>query len=351
MGVAAPFIAMAGIGAGASYLAAKSAPKPPTPIRSLPEGQSAVSRFKPTNYMSIMNTLMGDKMEIIKDINGRMNISISNPKGSNVKIAPDRNIPEQALAVIMLSESMTDLGNAIEEMERTSPYLIPQNQELINSYKTAVNNALDRGFDFKQQSIDGKLSKMGLSNSSTALGVQIALARERANAMAEAELKQAELAQGLKQQAIGNLVTRGNMLQNQTNTELDRFKAENATGLQLRGQDIQKDIAEASLAQDRQKFLTAAGIDALNTGNQQSIKAGVVDAKRVDSLNNAQYQRYELMPRNPWQAAGNVYVGDALSGVVDSVKNTITGENLPVKVDESKEGLPWLNKGLNLFKK
>ena len=165
MGVAAPFIGMAAVGAGASYLAAKSAPKPPAPIRSLPEGQSAVSRFKPTNYMSIMNTLMGDKMEIIKDINGRMNISISNPKGSNVKIAPDRNIPEQALAVIMLSESMTDLGNAIEEMERTSPYLIPQNQELINSYKTAVNNALDRGFDFKQQSIDGKLSKMGLSNS------------------------------------------------------------------------------------------------------------------------------------------------------------------------------------------
>lgn len=312
MGVAAPFIAMAGIGAGASYLAAKSAPKPPTPIRSLPEGQSAVSRFKPTNYMSIMNTLMGDKMEIIKDINGRMNISISNPKGSNVKIAPDRNIPEQALAVIMLSESMTDLGNAIEEMERTSPYLIPQNQELINSYKTAVNNALDRGFDFKQQAIDTKLSKMGLTNSSTALGVQVALAREKANAYAEAELKQAELAQGLKQQAIGNLMNRGKLLESQANTELARFGTETGNQMQLRGQDIQKEIALSTLDQDRQKFLTAAGIDTLNTGNQQTINAGAVDANRVAGLNNAQYQRYS-MTSNPMREMFGTF-GGALAG-------------------------------------
>ena len=312
MGAAVPFVAMAAAGAGASYLAAKSAPKPPTPIRSLPEGQSAVSRFKPTNYMSIMNTLMGDQMEIIKDVNGRMNISISNPKGSNVKIAPDRNIPEQALAVIMLSESMTDLGNAIEEMEQTSPYLIPQNQELINSYKTAVNNALDRGFDFKQQAIDTKLSKMGLTNSSTALGVQVALARERANAMAEAELKQAELAQGLKQQAISNIMNRGKLLSEQGKIEVDRFKAESAIGAELRDQDFKKEIALTSLDQDRQKFLTAAGLDALNTGNQQSINAGAVDASRVAGLNNAQYQKYS-MTSNPMREMFGTF-GGALAG-------------------------------------
>lgn len=359
MGVAAalPVVGKALLGGAVSYGVGRalgggrSTPKPPTPIRNLTESESIASKYKPINFVSVMDSLRGDKLDIVRGVDGKININFTNPNGKTTRTSPERNVDERAAAVIVLSEAMTRLGNAIEEMERTSPYLIPQNQELIDSYKTAVNNALDRGFDFKQQSIDGKLSKMGLSNSSTALGVQIALARERANAMAEAELKQAELAQGLKQQAIGNLVTRGKLIQDQANTELDRFKAENATGLQLRGQDIQKDIAEASLAQDRQKFLTAAGLDALNTGNQQSINAGVVDARRVDSLNNAQYQRYGLMPRNPWQAAGNVYVGDALSGIVDSVKNTITGENLPIKVDESKEGLPWLNKGLNLFKK
>ena len=333
MGVAAPFIGMAAVGAGASYLAAKSAPKPPAPIRSLPEGQSAVSRFKPTNYMSIMNTLMGDQMEIIKDINGRMNISISNPKGSNVKIGPDRNIPEQALAVIMLSESMTDLGNAIEEMERTSPYLIPQNQELIDSYKTAVNNALDRGFDFKQQSIDGKLSKMGLSNSSTALGVQIALARERANAMAEAELKQAELAQGLKQQAIGNLVTRGKLMQDQANTELARFGTETGNQMQLRGQDIQREIAQSTLEQDRQKFLTAAGIDAFNAANNQALNAENVDTNKINSLNNAQNAQYDRT-RKPFSEALGTLGGSLMTAGTNFIGQSYFEKAFP---DENKK--------------
>ena len=335
MGVAAPFIGMAAVGAGASYLAAKSAPKPPAPIRSLPEGQSAVSRFKPTNYMSIMNTLMGDQMEIIKDINGRMNISISNPKGSNVKIAPDRNIPEQALAVIMLSESMTDLGNAIEEMERTSPYLIPQNQELINSYKTAVNNALDRGFDFKQQSIDGKLSKMGLSNSSTALGVQIALARERANAMAEAELKQAELAQGLKQQAISNIMNRGKLLSEQGKIEVDRFKAESAIGAELRDQDFKKEIALTSLEQDRQKFLTAAGIDAFNAANNQALNAENVDTNKINSLNNAQNAQYDRT-RKPFSEALGTLGGSLMSAGTNFVGKTLFEDAFPNKNREKK---------------
>ena len=325
MGVAAPFIGMAAVGAGASYLAAKSAPKPPAPIRSLPEGQSAVSRFKPTNYMSIMNTLMGDQMEIIKDVNGRMNISIGNAKGRSVVPLQERNIPEQALAVIMLSESMTDLGNAIEEMERTSPYLIPQNQELIDSYRTAVNNALDRGFDFRQQAIDTKLSKMGLSNSSTALGVQIALARERANAMAEAELKQAELAQGLKQQAISNLVTRGKLIQDQANTEMERFKAENTTGLQLRGQDIQREIAQSTLEQDRQKFLTAAGIDAFNAANNQALNAENVDTNKINSLNNAQNAQFDRT-RKPFSEALGTLGGSLMSAGTNFMGQSIFEE-------------------------
>lgn len=332
MGVAAalPIVGKALLGGAVSYGVGKalgggrSAPKPPPPITSLPESQAIANQYKPINFVSIMDGLMGDKLDVVRGVDGRISMNFTNPNGKTTRMSPERNIDERAVEVIALSSAMTRLGNAIEEMERTSPYLIPQNQELINSYKTAVNNALDRGFDFKQQAIDTKLSKMGLTNSSTALGVQLALAREKANAYAEAELKQAQLAQGLKQQAIGNLVTRGKLIQDQANTELARFGTETGNQMQLRGQDIQKDIANATLAQDRQKFLTAAGIDALNTGNQQSINAGAVDASRIASLNNVQYQGYGLMPRNPWQASGNVFIGDALSGIVDSVKSGIT---------------------------
>lgn len=272
--------------------------QPPAPIRQLSASESIASKYTPINFVSIMDGLMGDKLDVVRGVDGKISMNFTNPNGRTARMSPERNIDERAVEVIALSSAMTRLGNAIEEMERTNPYLIPQNQDLINSYRTAVNNAMDRGFDFKQQAIDTKLSKMGLTNSSTALGVQVALAREKANAYAEAELKQAELAQGLKQQAIGNLMNRGKLLESQANTELARFGTETGNQMQLRGQDIQKEIALSTLDQDRQKFLTAAGIDALNTGNQQTINAGAVDANRVAGLNNAQYQRYS-MTSNP----------------------------------------------------
>jgi hypothetical protein len=272
--------------------------QPPPPIRQLSASESIASKYTPINFVSIMDGLMGDKLDVVRGVDGKISMNFTNPNGRTSRMSPERNIDERAVEVIALSEAMTRLGTAIEQLEATSPYLIPQNQDLINSYKTAVSSALDRGFDFKQQAIDTKLSKMGLTNSSTALGVQVALAREKANAMAEAELKQAELAQGLKQQAIGNIMNRGKLLESQANTELGRFATETGNQMQLRGQDIQKEIALSTLDQDRQKFLTAAGLDAMNAGNQQTINAGAVDANRVAGLNNAQYNRY-AMTSNP----------------------------------------------------
>ena len=277
--------------------------QPPAPIRQLSASESIASKYTPINFVSIMDGLMGDKLDVVRGVDGKISMNFTNPNGRTARMSPERNIDERAVEVIALSSAMTRLGNAIEQLEQTSPYLIPQNQDLINSYRTAVNNAMDRGFDFKQQAIDTKLSKMGLTNSSTALGVQVALAREKANAYAEAELKQAELAQGLKQQAIGNLMNRGKLLESQANTELGRFATETGNQMQLRGQDIQKEIALSTLDQDRQKFLTAAGIDALNTGNQQTINAGAVDANRVASLNNAQYQQFDRRS-DPWGDMG-----------------------------------------------
>ena len=149
--------------------------QPPAPIRQLSASESIASKYTPINFVSIMDGLMGDKLDVGRGVDGKISMNFTNPNGRTARMSPERNIDERAIEVIALSSAMTRLGNVIVEMERTSPYLIPQNQELINSYKTAVNNAFDRGFDFKQQAIDTKLSKMGLSSSSTALGVQVAL--------------------------------------------------------------------------------------------------------------------------------------------------------------------------------
>lgn len=325
--------------------------QPPAPIRQLSASESIASKYTPINFVSIMDGLMGDKLDVVRGVDGKISMNFTNPNGRTARMSPERNIDERAVEVIALSSAMTRLGNAIEEMERTNPYLIPQNQDLINSYRTAVNNAMDRGFDFKQQAIDTKLSKMGLTNSSTALGVQVALAREKANAYAEAELKQAELAQGLKQQAIGNLVTRGGMMQDQANTELGRFATETGNQMQLRGQDIQKDIAQATLEQDRQKFLTAAGLDALNAGNQQAINAGAVDANRVASLNNAQYQRYS-MTSNPMREMLGAFTSAAAGGLGTALTGGIVNKFFNKPTETAVGDFAWRKQpSLNLFNK
>lgn len=322
-----------GVGAASSSGAFKGAfgrpQQPPPPITSLPENQQIANQYKPINFASIMDELSGDKLEIVRGVDNRVSLNFANSRGrvnldepANINLPAVRQIrgraiDERASEVIALSAAMTRLGNAIEQMETTSPYLIPQNQELINSYRTAVTGALNRGFDFKQQAIDQKLTKMGLANSSTAMGVQIALAREKATAYAESELKQAELAQNLKQQALGNLNQRGQLLNSQANTALNRFATETSNQLQLRGQDMQADLATQTLEQQRaseqaklglertnildrrRAMMLQAGADLFNGGNQSAINARQVDNNALMDANQNQMTAFNSRPRDP----------------------------------------------------
>lgn len=350
MGVAVPFIAKAAIGAIAGGIVAsksgafRSPQQPPPPITSLPENQQIANQYKPINFASIMDELSGDKLEIVRGVDNRLSLNFANSRGrvnldepANINLPAVRQIrgraiDERASEVIALSAAMTRLGNAIEQMETTSPYLIPQNQELINSYRTAVQGALDRGFDFKQQAIDQKLTKMGLANSSTAMGVQIALAREKATAYAESELKQAELAQNLKQQALGNLNTRGQLLNAQANTALTRFATETSNQLQLREQDMRADLATQALEQqraseqarlglertnilDRRKALMlGAATDLFNGGNQNAINSRLVDNNALNNANQIQLAAFNSRPRDPMKELLTAGIGAGIGG-------------------------------------
>lgn len=317
---------------------------PPRLATEAPESQQIANKIPPINFASIMDSLTGDQLDIIRGVDGKVALTFGNnsgridldrpvdARGVNINLPAvrqirGRDIDERAVEVVALSQAMTRLGAAIEQMESTSPYLIPQNQELINSYRTAVEGALDRGFNFRQQSIDQKLTKMGLINSSTAFGVQVALAREKANTYAEAELKQAELAQGLKQQAIGNLNTRGQLLNAQANTELNRFATETSNQLQVRGQDMQSDLATQQLEQqqaatkatlqlqsnqqteDRRRNMLAVGTDLFNQGTAHALGARQIENNAIANFNSAEINRFNAIPINPWKKFGYDQIG------------------------------------------
>lgn len=315
-----------------------------------------------------MDSLTGDQLDIIRGTDGKVALTFGNNSGridldrpvdaGNVNVnlpalrqIRGRNIDERAVEVVALSQAMTRLGAAIEQMEATSPYLIPQNQELITSYRNAVQGALDRGFDFRQQAIDQKLTKMGLINSSTAFGVQVSLAREKANAYAEAELKQAQLAEGLKQQAIGNLHKRGDQLTQQAGVELNRFATETSNQLQLRSQDMQADLevqrleqqqaaaqaalqlqanqqrintefANKGILEGRRRNMLAAGTDLFNQGTSQAIGARQVENNAIANNNFVELERYG-MRANPWGEMGAKFGTNLLGGLGTNLGNSM----------------------------
>ena len=360
---------VAGVAGGALGLFASGQDDEPPAIKtSLPESQQIANKIPPINFASIMDTLTGDNLDIIRGTDGKVALTFGNNSGridlerpvdaGNVNVnlpavrqIRGRNIDERAVEVIALSQAMTRLGTAIEQMERTSPYLIAENQDLINSYRTAVQGALDRGFDFRQQAIDQKLTKMGLINSSTAFGVQVALAREKANAYAEAELKQAELAQGLKQQSIANLHQRSDQIGKNAAIELNRFGTETSNQLQVRAQDMQADLdvqrleqqkaaAQAALSlqanqqridtefgnkqvsEGRRRNMLAVGTELFNQGTSHSIGARSVENNAITNNNALELQRYG-MRANPWGDFANNFATRTLGNIGDNFFNSM----------------------------
>ena len=283
------------------------------------------NKFEPINFTSIFDEISKDKLDIIRGLDGKLNLQFSNSnnridlnapvqaRGVDTRLPAINRLSERAAGVVALSQAMTRLGNTIEQMENTSPYLIPQNQELINSFRTASEQALDRGFDFRQYAIDQKLAKYGLQNSSTAFGMQVALAREKANAYSELELKQAELAQGLKQQSLANLQQRGQLLGENANVELNRFAAESQNQLaneemiqrqamakrqlelQNEEQRLATEFANRNMLEQRRARMAELGLNAFNQGNQQAIGARQTDNNAIAQQNQDQLQRFQNM--------------------------------------------------------
>ena len=113
----------------------------------------------------------------------------------------------------------------------------------------------------------------------------------------------------------------------------------------LREQDIKREVAHASLEQDRQKFLTAAGVDMFNNANYNALQAANIDNNAINDLNNANIQAYDRT-RNPLAEVMNTAGGALVSGGINYGLNQLFAKNEPVA------DFAWKNPpSLNLFKK
>lgn len=345
MGPALPFMAVA-----AAFAATDDGlmpDKPPPVINQAPN--PIAHKFEPINFTSVFDELSKDKLDIIRGMDGKLNLKFSNSDGRidlstpvragnvSTKLPAINPLDERAAGVVALSQAMGRLTTSVEEMERANPYLIEQNQGLINSFREASTRAIDRGFDFRQHAIDQKLSKMGLGESSTAFGVQVALAREKANAYSDLELKQAELAQGLKQQSLSNLHQRGDLLGKNAGVELEKYNSESRNQLanqqliqqqavaekelELKNEEqrIATDFGNKKMADERRKNMAQLGLYGMTNNNQQSILAQGTDNNAIAQQNNANLNQFALKPSNPWKDMAMDTIGNIAGAVTGGI--------------------------------
>jgi hypothetical protein len=200
----------------------------------------------------------------------RNRIPLDSPLNVNdvdVNLPSVRELPpfelRYAAQVANLTGQLRNLQDTIQTLEMTAPELIPQNAPLINAFKEASQKAMDKGFDIRKNGLDKKLTQMGLAKSSTALGAQIALARERNDAEINNALQIAQLGQSTKQQTISNAFDLGKQIVSEASVELNKYGMESSNELNARNQDLglsqllqQRGIQQAhlNLGKEQQKL-------------------------------------------------------------------------------------------------
>ena len=332
-----PAIAAVAIGAGAAAMFSDDDDEAPAITRTKYQPTKAVDEFKPINAMKWMDAISGEEFAFIRDREGNLSVHTRDISGKPAIDAPiamnnlDLRLPEvgklaefnnrYAAAVATLTGELRTLQDTIGVIENTAPELIPQNKALIDSFKAASQKAADKGFDIRRNGIDSKLRQMGLANSSTALGAEIALARERVDSETNNALQVAELGHKTKQQTIANQYQLGQQIVQTAGVELNRYNSESQNELAARGQDLGREQlvqqrgseqARLNLANEQMRISTElatrqlragvmqarnptnAAVHLLTQGNNQAIHAIQGDNQAMHNLNLAELGQSQL---------------------------------------------------------
>lgn len=297
---------------------------PYTPTQVAPE-------FKPINSMNWFDNISGEQFSFVRDREGNLTVNTRDLSGREAVDAPinmnavNTNLPEvgnlaqfnnrYAAAVATLTGELRNLSNTISVIENTAPELIAQNRPIIDAFKTASQKAMDKGFDIRRNGIDKRLREMGLAGSSTALGAEIALARERVDTEINRNLQVAELGNRTKQQTLATQFQLGQQIVNQAAVEMNRYNSESQNELTARGQDLGREQlvqqrgseqARLNMAQEQMRIATElssrqlrmglmqarnptnAAVSMITNTNQQAIQAAGSDNNAMHNRNLAE---------------------------------------------------------------
>lgn len=344
---------------------------PYTPTQVAPE-------FKPINSMNWFDNISGEQFSFVRDREGNLTVNTRDLSGREAVDTPinmnavNANLPEvgnlaqfnnrYAAAVATLTGELRNLSNTISVIENTAPELIAQNRPMIDAFKEASQRAMDKGFDIRRNGIDKRLREMGLYNSSTALGAEIALARERVDTEINRNLQVAELGNKTKQQTLATQFQLGQQIVNQAVVEMNKYNSESQNELTARGQDLGREQlvqqrgseqARLNMQQEQMRIATElssrqlriglmqqrnptnAAVSMITNTNQQAIQAAGSDNTAMHNRNLAEiglgqaetqrFQANQAAQSNPMGQLLMTGAGAALGGMGGGLGSSLGG--------------------------
>lgn len=236
-----------------------------------PQLAASQSAFKPAMMATYFDDVLGEQFQVVRDLGGNINLTSTANRGRvddpmnfaavNTTMPAVGQLSEftmrEAALVANLTTRLRALGDTFQLIETTMPELVPQFAPVINAYKQASKRAINKGFDIKQNGLDKKLAKMGLSNSSTAIGAQMALSKEKTDTEIDNVLKTTQLGESLRQQALTNNLELGKQVVQEGIIEMDRYRTESGNQLTAR----QQDLGRETLVQDNAAKTIAFGLE------------------------------------------------------------------------------------------
>ena len=248
--------------------------KAPLRIKQLSEDQKVVNNDYNDDIQVILDGLEREQFGIARDVKNRMVLTYKNNRG-NVDLDGSQSTErgqknpglEKAASFINLHKSISELNTTIEEMRDKSPELIDGNKEFINNFIKRREEAFTRGFDIKERTINNKLVEMGLNNSSSALGIAMSLASERAVAYTNLEDENRQYAESLKAEKTDALFKEKAMKLEEGKLLLQNSQMQDQKQMGIAS--LQKDVADSK----QQNYLNSRALERgiLSDANNQEL--------------------------------------------------------------------------------
>lgn len=170
-----------------------------------------------------------------------------------------------------IGRKMNEINNTISVINATAPDLVEQNRGFIDAWTATSQQYLDKGFNIATDTLDRKLKKNGIQDSSAGLRMQQEMLMRRGEEEVQLNFKRAELAQGLKQGTIENFYRMGSLVAAEGGRITNEFSAIQNNLMSL------YDTDSRTLMGLKQMYVNAA-MGVFDTGQKIAYDANKTDA-------------------------------------------------------------------------